>query len=44
MFEVTRQDRQPVTLRRHGDDDVGEARRMALPSRAIGDGTGDLGG
>ena len=32
-----------MTLRRRGDDDVGEARRMALPSRAIGDGTGHSG-
>ena len=27
-------------LRRRGDDYIGKARRMALPSRAVGDGTG----
>ena len=30
-----------MTLRRRGDDDVGKARRVALRSRTIGDGTGD---
>lgn len=33
-----------MTLRRRGDNDIGEARRMALPSRAVGDGTGYPGG
>jgi hypothetical protein len=44
MFEIAREDRQLVALRCHGDDDVGETTRMALPSRAVGDGTARSGG